>query len=345
MTRRNVTLVLGAVLVVVLGALVALLPVPYVALGPGPTVNTLGSYQGHKVITVTGHPISKSAGHLNLTTVGVTTRLQLVTAVRGWFDDRYAVVPREVIYPPGQTAKQVQQADVAQFKRSQSSAETAALRELGYPVHVVIVKLSADSASAGKLAPGDRIVSVDGATVTSSEKLIQLIVRHHAGDTVRVGYLRNGTRGVVPIRLKRATADGTTRPVIGVTIKDVQPHPFKIHFDINNIGGPSAGLMFTLGIIDLLRPVDLTGGRFIAGTGTIDDEGNVGPIGGIHQKMVAARAKGATIFLTPAGNCAEAASDVPAGLRLVRITSLHTALAALRTLRSGGTPRSCVSAG
>lgn len=345
MTRRRATLLVGAVLVVALGALLAVIPVPYVALGPGPTVNTLGKYQGSKVITVTGHPTSTSKGHLNLTTVGVTVNLDLGSAVRGWFDDRYAIVPREVIYPPGRSVEQTRRTETAEFEHSQDAAETAALRVLGYPVHVVVGKLSDDSPSAGKLRPGDEITSVDGTAVTSSQKLIHLIARHDPGDQVTIGYRRDGRSGTAQITLGSAPGDGGTRPVIGVTVKDEQPHPFKISFDIEDIGGPSAGLMFALGVVDLLKPADLTGGMFIAGTGTIDVEGKVGPIGGIHQKMIAAREKGATVFLAPAGDCAEAAQDAPAGLRLVKVSSLKGALQALETLRSGGSPPSCVTAG
>jgi PDZ domain-containing protein len=138
--------------------------------------------------------------------------------------------------------------------------------------------------------------------------------------------------------------DDSERALLGVNVGQKQPHPFTISIGLEKIGGPSAGLMFALGIIDKLDPADLTGGTFVAGTGTIDEDGAVGPIGGIPQKLVAARRAGATVFLTPAANCAEAAARIPAGLRLVKVTSLDDALGALRQLREKtGSPAGCTS--
>jgi PDZ domain-containing protein len=140
----------------------------------------------------------------------------------------------------------------------------------------------------------------------------------------------------------KATGDGAQqRTVIGVSVQHKQPHPFTISFDLDRIGGPSAGLMFALAIIDKLKPEDLTGGVFIAGTGEIDDEGKVGPIGGIPQKLVAAKSAGAKVFLTPEANCGEALKNVPDGLRLVKVKALDDALSSLKTIRDGGTPPAC----
>lgn len=335
MSRRTRTLAVGTVLVVLLAFAVMHIRVPYVALGPGPTVNTLGSFAGKKVITVTGGTTRNPTGHLNLTTVSVTEDFDLLTAMRYWVDGDYTVVPREIVYPPNQTQQQTDKQNAQQFTQSQNSAETAALRDVGYPVHVVVATLSAASPSRGKLAQGDEITSISGARVTSVERLQSLVGKQKPGATVTVGY-RRGTRSE-SVRVRTGTApDDSHRAVLGVSVKQNQPHPgISISFDIDKIGGPSAGLMFALGIIDLLEPTDLTGGKFVAGTGEIDDDGAVSPIGGIHQKTVAARAKGATIFLTPAANCGEAMTDLPHGLRLVKVTSLDGALAALKAVRTG----------
>ncbi len=335
MSRRTTTLIVGSVLLLVLAALVAEVRVPYVAEGPGPTVNTLGSYQGKKVITVTGRDVPTPSGHLNLTTVSVTENFNLLTAMRYWASSKYTVVPREIIYPPSHTEQQTNQQNVAQFAQSQSSAETVALREAGFPVYVVVDSLSSGSPSAGLLKADDRITAVDGTTVTSVQKLQDLVNEHKPGEIVAVTARRDKQSRQVRVRLGK-NPDDASRPLLGISLKQQQPHPgITITFAIDKIGGPSAGLMFTLGLVDMLEPGNLTGGRFIAGTGEIDDEGEVLPIGGIHQKTVAARAAGATYFLTPSDNCGEAEHDLPGGLRLVKVTDVGDALAALKTIRTG----------
>ncbi|HEV2088392.1 MAG TPA: PDZ domain-containing protein [Cryptosporangiaceae bacterium] len=343
MMRRGWTVLVGAVLVLGLSIVLSVLPVPYVALRPGPTVDTLGKVDGKEVITITGRPTSQSKGRLNLTTVSVSSDLDLGTAVRFWLDGTIAVVPREVVYPPGQTEKQVDQDNAAAFKKSQTSAETSALRELGYPVAVTVSGVPTGSPSSGKLTNGDVVTTVDGAPVSSALGLRKLLAEKKPGDAVTVGYTRAGKPATVVVTLGEGDADaqGGKRAVLGVEVENSQPHPFTVDIDLDRIGGPSAGLMFALAIIDKVEPADLTGGVFIAGSGEIDDDGVVGPIGGIPQKMVAAREAGATVFLTPADNCAEAVGVVPEGLRLARVATLDDALAALSALRTGGTPVSC----
>ncbi|WP_178379931.1 PDZ domain-containing protein [Cryptosporangium aurantiacum] len=339
MLRRGLTVFVGAILALLLSLGMALLPVPYVALGPGPTVNTLGSRDGHEIITISGTPTSKSKGNLNLTTVSVSPDLNLGNALVGWLDGTVAVVPREVVYPPGETRQQVNEENAQAFKNSQTSAETAALRELGYPVKVTVTKVAPGSPSTGKLAVGDVVTSVDGTEVTSGTKLRALLAAKQPGKATTIGYQRGTTTGTASIMLARSDDDG--RPLLKIETKDEQPHPFTVSFDLDKIGGPSAGLMFALAVIDKVKPEDLTGGKFIAGTGEIDDDGNVGAIGGISQKMVAADRAGATVFLVPADNCLEAAGAAPDGLELVRVATLDDALSALTTLKRGGHPRGC----
>ncbi len=334
MSYRAATLVAGAVLLALFSVAVAQLPVPYVVEGPGPTVNTVGSYDGKPVISVTGRQTSRSAGHLNLTTVSLRDRIDLLTGIRAWLDRRYAVVPREVVFPPGRSQTQVDKENAADFKTSQSSAEVAALRQLGYPLQVTVGTVLSDGAAHGKLRAGDAIVALDGTRVTSAAQLVSRLRAHHPGDLVTVSYERHFRAAKATIRTGRSKAS-PKQAALGIQVDQQPAPPLKISFNINDIGGPSAGLMFSLGIIDLLTPADLTGGRFVAGTGTIDDDGVVGPIGGIHQKLVAARAAGATAFLTPAGNCADARMQQPKGIRLVKVATLQQALAALTTLRSG----------
>lgn len=337
MRRRGVTVLLGALLTTLLSIGVLAAPIPYVVLGPGPTVNTLGTSDGTEVIQVSGRDTSTSAGQLRLTTVGVQPEVKLVAAIAGWFSDDEAVVPRELIYPPGQSEKQIEDRNAEDFAASQTSAETAALRELGYPVQVAVKAVTAGGPSVAALRPGDVITSVDGQQVTTATKLTELIRAKPAGTALTIGYLRDGAAGTAPVTSREQ--DG--RPRIGIEIEQRQPHPFQLKIDLADIGGPSAGLMFALGIVDKLQPEDLTGGQIIAGTGTIDDAGQVGPIGGIAQKLVGAKRAGAKVFLVPADNCPEALRNPQPGLPMLKIATLDDALDALTTLRAGGQPPRC----
>lgn len=330
MRRRGTTVLLGAIIVLLLGVGIASAPVPYVIEGPGPTVDTLGTNDDKPVIEVSGRQTYRSAGQLRLVTVGVQPNTDLLSALRAWFDGDEAVVPRELIYPPGQSEEEVNQQNEADFRASQSSAETSALRELGFPVSVRVTRVLPDRPAAAALKAGDVIDTVDGQQVTSRQRLVELITAKPAGSALAIGYTRDGTKATATI--KTVSGDGNT-PQIGVEVENQQPHPFQVTFDIDKIGGPSAGLMFALGIIDKLGPDDLTGGKIIAGTGTIDDEGQVGPIGGIPQKLVGAKKARATVFLTPADNCEEAVANAQPGLALVKVSTLDEALSALRALR------------
>ncbi|MDP9239120.1 MAG: PDZ domain-containing protein [Actinomycetota bacterium] len=341
MSIRGATLVVGATLLAVFGVLVAKLPVPYVVEGPGPTVNTVGTYNGKAVIVVAGGQTSKSKGHLNLTTVSLNDRIDLLTGIKYWLDRNYAVVPREEVITPGRTEKQIDNENIQDFKNSQSAAKVAALHELGLPLRITVTEVTSDGAAHGTLQAGDVITAIDGKPVTSATQLVSGVRARQPGEPVVLGFLRGGQAKTVTIRTGKSKNDPKVA-ALGVLFDQEPVPPLHISFDVNDIGGPSAGLMFSLGIVDLLTKADLTGGRFIAGTGTIDGEGKVGPIGGIHQKLVGARGAGATVFLTPADNCTEATELIPKGLRLVKVTTLHDALSSLDTLRSGsGTLPSC----
>jgi PDZ domain-containing protein len=341
MSRRVVTLFVGAVLLVALGVFGAVLPVPYTAIGPGPTLDTLGKADGKDIIRVEGKATNRTAGHLNLTTVSVQNHLDLVSALRGWVDSAISVVPREELYPPDKSEDQTNQQNTADFVQSQGNAALAALAELHYPQKVVVQGVAAGSASKGRLRPGDVLLRIDGTAVPTLGSLERLLTGLPAGRTVRVGYLRERRPGTVNVALQAATRRKGGALGVLVAMNPVAPD-FDVTIQIDErIGGPSAGLMFALGIMEKVGPQELTGGRFVAGTGTIDPDGKVGPIGGIPLKMIGARGQGATVFLVPTKNCPEARADTPAGLELVRVGSLHDALAALATLRSGGVPPGC----
>ncbi len=342
MKRRGVTVLIGFLLVAGLSVLALQAPVPYVQLQPGPTFDTLGKdTEGKDVIEITGAEASSSAGQLRFVTIGVLKDLTLAEALTGWLRHEDAVVPRELIYPPNQTDQQVEQKNADDFASSESSAQTAAFAELGYPSQIRVKQVAAGTPAAGKLQVGDIITSVDGTSLASPDALPAALQAKPAGTTFTIGFTRAGTPGTVQV----ATAAGDDRvPRIGVATEVVQTAPFKVNFPIKDIGGPSAGLMLALGIIDKIKAEDLTGGKIIAGTGTIDPSGNVGPIGGVPQKLIASKNAGATFFLTPQANCAEAVQNQIAGLPLVQVANLHDALNALADIRAGKQPPLCPGA-
>jgi PDZ domain-containing protein len=339
-TRRIAVLTTGAVLLLVFGLLGTTLPVPYVAQVPGPTFNTLGEIDGTPIIEIEGRERKDVEGNLNLTTVGVGRGgLSLVQAVRGWFDSEVSVVPEESVYPPDRTEEQTRQANREAFLTSEQAAEIVALGHLGYPEKVVVQGVNEDSPSEGRLEEGDAIEAVNGRPTPDADALDAVLTSIEGGATVSVDYTRLGKPGSATITT--GTADERGGALLGVAILTRPAAPFDVDIQIEDVGGPSAGLMLTLGILDLVGEDDLTGGAVIAGTGTIDAAGDVGPIGGIPLKMVAARDIGAELFLVPADNCAEAAAAPDPGFPLARVATLDDALEALADHAAGRTPATC----
>jgi Lon-like protease len=344
MSRRSLTLLISGLATLIAIAVAVLVPVPYVILGPGPTLNTLGKdSSGQPLITIPGHPTYPTSGHLNMVTVsyqgGPGSNLNIFQALRAWLDPSEAVVPQSELFPPGQTAQQTQAQDTQQMASSQQTATAAAFTALHIPyqTQVEIVQTVPGMPAAKVLKAGDVIKAVDGKPVTGQSSLSSLITAHPAGSPLRMTVLRNGKMLQVEVK---STASGST-PVIGVQVLEQYKFPFTVRFSVGDIGGPSAGMMFALGIIDKLTPMNLTGGKFIAGTGEITPSGQVQPIGGIQQKMVGARDAGATVFLTPSQNCADTAGAVPAGLRVVKVSTLSQAINDLEALKAGKAVPSC----
>lgn len=321
----------GGVLFVVLAVLVVTLRVPYVILSPGPTLNTLGSDdQGQSIITISGRPANPTTGHLNLTTVDVSTApVTVFGALAGWLEHDEVVVPRDSIYPPGQSTQQVNQQDTQDFIGSQDNAQAAAFCELGYPKGIEVGQVAATSKARGVLQPGDQFISFNGSPTTTSDQLLAELQAAVPGSDATVLVKRDGVSRSLSVPLSKPIT-GTKGASIGIDIVAGCVAPFQVQLGLaNEIGGPSAGLMFALGIMDKVGTVDLTKGRFIAGTGTIDGTGAVGPIGGIQLKMIAARKAGATVFLAPAGNCSDVVNAIPKGLEVVKVDTLHDAVADL----------------
>ncbi|CNF28872.1 PDZ/DHR/GLGF domain-containing protein [Mycobacterium tuberculosis] len=340
MSRRATTLTVASVLVLVLAVIGSMMRVPYVALMPGPTSNTLGTNdKGQPLIRIDGRKTYPDQGHLNFTTVtyrgGPGGRIDLFTALRGWLDGDTAIVPEETIFPKNESPKEVDQENTRAMQDSQQNAEAAALHELGIPVstRVVVEGVQKGRPADGVLKPGDEITALDGAKVTSVSQITGAMAKARIGDTAALTYKRDGKEQNATLK---TVADPTgKRAVVGIVLSDRYKFPFKIDISIGDIGGPSAGLMFSLAIYDKLTPGPLTRGTFIAGTGTITPEGQVGPIGGIQQKMIAARKAGATAFLTPKDNCADALAARPDGLRLIRADTLNGTIQAINALTTG----------
>jgi PDZ domain-containing secreted protein len=339
-TRRTAVLTAGAVLLVLFGLLGATVPVPYVAQVPGPVYDTLGGIDGEQIIEVEGRTRNDVSGQLDLTTVVVSSRgLSLVQAVIGWFDDEVSVVPEESVYPPDRTEEETRQANLEAFLSSEQAAETVALGHLGFPVKVVVQGLAEDSPSEGELEEGDAIEAVDGRPTPDTDTLDDVLTSTPGGSTVTVSYTRLGEPGTARITTK--SAEGREGALLGVTILEQPSAPFDVDIRVEDVGGPSAGLMLTLGILDLVGDEDLTGGAVVAGTGTIDPDGAVGPIGGIALKMAAAEDTDAELFLVPADNCDDALAAPDRDFPLARVATLDDALEALADFRAGRTPAGC----
>lgn len=351
MTGRARALATSGVLALLLAVFAGTRSIDYIALGPGPIFDTLGSTGGTPLIRIDPGPVTFPAGgHLYVTTVSEGGRLTVPTLVVNWLRSDRAVLPRSLIIPKGQTSQQVEQQNRQQMQDSQESAINVALDYLGKNV-VTVADVPKGSPSAGLLAPKDVILAINGTAVGGEIALRRILETLTPGAAVTV---RARAPGEAPRDVKITTtamtdqATGKPRAFVGVSVSEAEaPDGPKIHIDLPNVGGPSAGLMFTLGILDLLQPGDLTGGLSIAGTGEIADDGRIGPIGGIQEKLLGARnppagvGPPATVFLTPAANCAEAKPVVPPGLRLVKVTTVDDALSALATLRAGGNPPTC----
>lgn len=353
LSLRGRVLTVGAILTAALIAIGASVPIPYVAEGPGVSYNTLGNEQGADVITFTGSGIPASVnekfanqGHLNMTTVSVTDGLPLFAALGLWARSDYSLVPREDVFPPNQTVEQVNQQNAEMFSESQSSAEIAALEYLKYPNVVYAGNVLDKSPSTGKLQPQDRITEINGGKVTDTASLQKAMAGTKPGQLIPVVVDRGGVSKSLTITLG-TNPDDASRGFLGIEPQERPLAPFTVHISLDRIGGPSAGLMFTLGVIDKLTEGDLSSGKFIAGTGEINLQQDltksptVGPIGGILLKEIGARDKGATIFLVPAANCQEAVTRVPAGLQLVKVATLDDAMNALHDIAAGKTPPGC----
>ncbi|MCG7416054.1 PDZ domain-containing protein [Microbacterium sp. ACRRU] len=322
------------------------LPSPYVIQQPGPVLNTLGTSpnaDGEDVplITVPDEDETSTEGRLDLLTVQVNGNRERTPSwmelALAWFDPSRAVVPLDRIFPTDQTTEERNTENAALMSDSQLEASAAALRELGYdvPQEIVVGTVADDGASAGVLDLGDVITSLDGTPVSSVEE-VRAAVQSGEGAPVTLGIEREGAETSVSVTPRWGEVNGQQQWLLGVGLTAAFDLPVDVKIQINNVGGPSAGMMFALGIIDKMSPGDLTGGEHFAGTGTIDAQGNVGGIGGIRQKLFGARDAGAAWFLAPQANCNEVVGHVPDGIRVFAVSTLEEALTVLETVRDRG---------
>ena len=338
LSRRYSTMVVATISLIVLTCVAYLVPMPYVTMRPGPAFDTLGKFDNQPTFTFgEGVKTYPTSGSLDFTTVSVTradSRLSLANAVQAYFDRDVAVVPKSLIYPDNQSAKQSTAESAAQLDGSKDSSRVAALRAAGYTVtgQPQVAGLVEGGAAADSLKVGDVVTQVDGAKVTTSAEAVAAIGAKTPGESVAVTVERDGKAQTFDITT-RPDVDDPKVPRIGVSLGTKYTYPIEINNNVGReIGGPSAGTMFALAIYDKLTPGELTGGKKIAGTGEITADGVVGPIGGIRQKMRGAANAGASIFLVPAPNCSEATDGDDDGLKLVKITKLDDAISSLESL-------------
>jgi len=321
----------GVALVLTLGLAFAAgwVQLPYYSLGPGP------AREVQPLIHVSGHQEFPSQGKLIMTTVRFHS-VSAVGALVAWLDPNQSVVSQETLYPPGETAQQETQRSLSQMDTSKIDATTVVLRRLAnYPkAHgdgALIEYVSPGCPAEGRLFAGDRVVAIDGMPVHTQQDASRALDAAPVSDPISFQVRAGGRASTVTLTRQRCDPR-IKRPLVGINLIDT--FPFGVQIASGDVGGPSAGLMFALGLYDLLTPGDLTGGHVVAGTGTIDTEGNVGPIGGIRDKVVAAERAGAQVFLVPSANMAELRGVDTGSMRLIPVSTFQDALDALNGLQA-----------
>lgn len=332
----------------VLGALgLSLVPSPYVIERPGPVFDTLGEVvvdeETVPLISIPGEEVFPTEGSLSLLTVNVVGNRQnqpnWFQVVTSWADPSKAVVPINSVYPIGVTLEQSREQSKIDMQNSQKDAIAASLAELGYDLDstLTVAAFSIDSPSDGILQAGDQILSVNGQVPVDVAQLRSIIAENGTERPVTIEVLRDGSTSSVQVTPVPSNGVGSA-PIVGISVETNFDFPFEVDIQLEKVGGPSAGMMFALGIIDKLTPGELNGGLDVAGTGTITASGQVGPIGGVRQKLYGARDAGAEYFLAPSANCDEVIGHVPDGLSVFSVATLDESLAALEVLANGGDP-------
>lgn len=329
---------LGVSFVILLA--LALWPTSYVIQQPGPVFNTLGTVEIDDkevpMITVKGATTYETSGALDMLTVQAVgnpeQRPNWFEITLAWLNPSKTVVPLEAVFPVGETTEQRDAENAALMVDSQQDAVAAALTTLGYdfPAQLTVGQVADGAPADGQLKVEDEIISVNDVPVTDLASLRAAIAENGTETPALFGIVRDGVPMTIPLTPTPATAaDGTQTGVIGIATKMVYDFPIDVTIQLDNVGGPSAGMMFALGIVDKLTEGELNGGADVAGTGTIDAEGAVGAIGGIRQKLFGAKDAGAEYFLAPETNCNEVVGHVPDGIQVFSVATLDDAVTVL----------------
>ena len=347
--RRFSTVAWGAIPVAALTLLLSIdhipgtditLAVPYAAEGPGPMFNTLGDVDGEDVIDIEGTETDPVAGNLNMTTVSVRTNMTLPQAIGRWITTDDSIVPVSQILPPNLDEDQLREYNKAEFAASEGNATVAAMRYLGKPTRVIVHDLLEDSPSADALEPGDELTAVDGNEVTQPSEVQDAVRAHAPGDELTVEISHGDETKEVRITLGENPHE-KGEPMMGILMTSEPAGDVTVNYNLNDVGGPSAGMIFSLAVIDKLSPGQLNHGKFVAGTGTIAESGEVGPIGGITHKLAGARDAGVELFLAPEGNC-DAVRTVDTGdMTVASVKNLDEAVAAMDDYAAGRSVHAC----
>ncbi|MBK9697774.1 MAG: PDZ domain-containing protein [Propionibacteriaceae bacterium] len=333
MTKQTWTAAVAALLFIAFAAVIAMVPVPYVTWAPGATHDLLGTVDGRPAISVQGAATFPTSGELRMATVSVTradASLTLPEALFSFWLPSREVLPREAVYPSGVEAAQLEEAQARLMGTSQDIAVVAALRAAGVKVVELpmVTTVVASGPANGKLKPGDLITAVDNQSVTSVREVQNAIKSHRVGDVVKFDVIRDGASLTQSITTRAFDTDPDV-PEVGIRLSIGYVYDPVVTFGIDpQVGGSSAGLMFSLALYELLTPGSLVGGRIVAGTGTIADDGQVGAIGGVQEKLAAAEAAHATLFLIPRDNCSDD-EEPHAGLQVVPVATMGEALKVL----------------
>lgn len=316
------------------------LTVPYAAQGPGPTFDTLAEVDGEPVVDIEGEPTLDTGGKLNMTTVSVRTNMTLAQALGRWITTDDTIVPVSQIFPPDVSEDEMRQVNEQAFVASEASATVAAMHYLGRPTLVQVHDVVDDGAANGILDAGDVVEKVDGTVVTQPGEVQELIRAKQPGEDVTITFQRDGRTQDAAVTLGENPHE-KGQAMLGILMTSEPAGGLSVHYNLNDIGGPSAGMMFSLAVIDKLTPGELNGGAFVAGTGTINEDGEVGPIGGIEHKIRGSRDEGAELFLAPKGNC-DIVSRTDAGqMTVAAVSTLDDAVKAMEDFAAGRDVATC----
>ena len=324
-----------AMLMLSIGSLM-LLPSGYVIERPGQVFNVMGELDGQQVISAVDVDTYESETQLDITTVSLLGNresnpgwLQVLWA---WLDPEQVVLPLDQVYPPNLSTEQVRAESSAQMEVSQQDAIAAALTQLGYEYsrQLYVASVLEETPASKKLVAADFIIGVNGTQISTFEEL-KAAIQASEGNEMVINVIREDQS--MDIAITPVMKDDSY--VIGAMVGYTYDFPVEIQLQLGDVGGPSGGLIFSLGIIDSLTPGSLASDLHIAGTGTIDAAGTVGPIGGIELKMIGARNAGAKLFLAPQGNCNEVVGQIPDGLDVVIVETLDSAIASIAEYQQG----------